>query len=203
MTKIAEIRDLAKEARPAILQWLEAADLIAGFRDFAKAKDIEWSQLKAVLVAQVKDGMDGGDRLEKLTSKADLALTYADALLPKLNNNIGENPQRASPVSVSRETPKPPPTESGDPARAYSLPAAPSPDTATQTEADSPSATGAGSPLSEPELAASSSIGNGATEPASENGAGSFSSDDDDPYSKLPAFLDRTAELLRGVPPVK
>jgi hypothetical protein len=80
MTVAENLRAIASEARPAIKQWLDAAELLAGFRDAAKEKGINWTQLKSLLVAEARDNEDGGTRLKDLAEKLDLALTYANML---------------------------------------------------------------------------------------------------------------------------
>ena len=80
MTIANDVRNIAAEAREPIRQWLEAAETITAFREVATKKELNWSALKAVIIASIKDEDDGGDRVKKLADKADDALTYADAL---------------------------------------------------------------------------------------------------------------------------
>lgn len=87
------VRKLAKEAAPALEQWIEAAEAIAEFREVATEHGIDWSELKAVLVAKIKDDRDGGDRLTKMLTKKDCALAYADALKLNMAENRKSPPQ--------------------------------------------------------------------------------------------------------------
>lgn len=80
MTVADNVRSFASEAEPVIEQWLNAAVTLAGLRDAAKEQGINWTQLKAILVAKARDNEDGGDRLAKLTENHDLALEYADMI---------------------------------------------------------------------------------------------------------------------------
>lgn len=100
MSEADDIRSIATQARQAVEQWIDAGVLITGFRERATNLGLEWSQLKAAIVAQIKDEEDNGDRLEKLAAKADKALTYADALRGKEKKLNSEIPQRTSPVRV-------------------------------------------------------------------------------------------------------
>ena len=102
MSQRDDILALAGEARPVIERWLEIGEQIAAFRDLATEKQIEWSQLKAVLVASIKD-VDGGKRLQKLAGAADNRLSYADILLnPKgANRKEIKYPDRSAPTKQS------------------------------------------------------------------------------------------------------
>ena len=81
MSQRDDILALAREARPVIERWLEISEQIAAFRELATEKQIEWSQLKAVLVAEARDNEDGGKRLQKLADTADNRLSYAGMFL--------------------------------------------------------------------------------------------------------------------------
>lgn len=104
MTVADDVRKIAAEAREPIRQWLEAAETITAFREVATKKDLNWSALKAVIIASIKDEEDGGERVKKLADKADDALTYADALGNKIKFSEASpppKPHKSSPVSVS------------------------------------------------------------------------------------------------------
>lgn len=105
MSHANDILSLASEARPVIEEWLRAAEKIAAFREFATEKEIEWSQLKAVIVASIKDEADSGERLKKLADTADNRLSYAAIFLK--TNSATENKIKLSVVwspPISRET---------------------------------------------------------------------------------------------------
>ena len=97
MSDGAELRKIATAARPAIISWLEAAEELAGFSDLCRTKDIEWSQVKALLKAEYQDAQDGGQRVQKIIDKADRASAYAEMLagadIPK---NISGKESRGS-----------------------------------------------------------------------------------------------------------
>ena len=93
MSDGAELRKIATAARPAIMAWLEAAEELAGFSDLCRTKDLEWSQIKALLKAEYQDAADGGDRVQKIIDKADRASAYADMLA----NGSPENNSRDAP----------------------------------------------------------------------------------------------------------
>ena len=165
MSQRDDILALAGEARPVIERWLEIGEQIAAFRDLATEKQIEWSQLKAVLVASIKD-VDGGKRLQKLAGAADNRLSYADILLnPKgANRKEIKYPDRSAPTKQSPS-------------------AVPIPDTtprdggAAAPAATDPRSTGIDGPVLSPP-----SPGTGPT-------------NSDDPYNCIPPQFDRTREL--------
>jgi hypothetical protein len=94
MSVADNIRALASAAEPSIEAWLEAADEIAELAAAARDNGINWSALKALLVAKAKDAKDGGERLAKMTAKADVSLTYAGMLeLPIVAKENKTSPQ--------------------------------------------------------------------------------------------------------------
>lgn len=107
MTVADDVRNIATAAEPAIEAWLDAAEEITELRIAATEKGLEWSSLKAVIVARIKDRKDGGNRVQKLTEKADNALTYADALRNKIIFPDGEpSPPSAKNPPVQAEAPR-------------------------------------------------------------------------------------------------
>lgn len=99
MTVADNVRKICAEARPHIEAMLDSAEILAGLRDVAKERGIDWSQLKALLKARIQDDRDGGQRVEKLISKADNACSYA-AMLGSMAEKTDTPPQS----TVSRET---------------------------------------------------------------------------------------------------
>lgn len=135
MSVADNIRALAKRALPSIEQWLDAADEIKEFREQATESGLDWSQLKAALVAKVRDDRDGGDRLSKLASKADNALTYADALASPI---VAENKKNTPQSSKSPSAPSRSPSSAvgGEPASASPQPPIPQSDVGSTNSRD-------------------------------------------------------------------
>lgn len=75
-----ELKNLVAEARRVIEGQLDAADLLKGFREAATAKGFDWSQIKALLKAQILDERDGKQRVKAILEKADTATAYAGML---------------------------------------------------------------------------------------------------------------------------
>lgn len=193
MTVAQNIRDIATEAVPALEQWLDSGEILAGFRDAAKEKGINWSQLKALLIAQIRDNRDGGDRLTKLTEKFDLALTYADMLL---NKNVAEH-KNITPQSPAKEQTKETASDlqvSGTPAPSTqfsnSAPstAPPAQEASGEAAPDERTPGGAASPNPAPNTSIITP-----TAPISTNTEPPSVSSDD--LNNIPAFLDRRGEI--------
>jgi hypothetical protein len=80
------LKKIEAEARPIIERQLEDALKLAGLRDVVAAAGGDWSQLKALIKAQIKDDEAGdGKHVRKVLEKADYALAYADMLGLNLN----------------------------------------------------------------------------------------------------------------------
>jgi hypothetical protein len=92
MSNVDDLRKIATAARPAIAQWLEAAEELAEFSDLCRTKELDWSQIKALLKAEYQDGQDGGQRVEKIKAKAERASEYADILSDAIPRNISGKP---------------------------------------------------------------------------------------------------------------
>lgn len=103
MTSATDLKHFFVEGRPLIEQALDIAEQFKAFRDAAREKDIDWSQVKALLKAQILDERDGepnGKRVRAIIDKADNASAYADMLglgAPEKNfsREISENPDHA------------------------------------------------------------------------------------------------------------
>lgn len=81
MLSSAQIKKIVTEARPIIERQLEDATKLAGLRDVVAAAGGDWSQLKALIKAQIRDEETGdGKHVRKILDKADYALGYADML---------------------------------------------------------------------------------------------------------------------------
>lgn len=91
MTSSTALKQIVAVARPLIEQQIDLADLVAAVRDDATAKGFDWSQIKALLKAQILDERDetgGGKRVERVVEKAEYACAYADMLgLANINEN--------------------------------------------------------------------------------------------------------------------
>ena len=78
-----ELRKIYDAARPLIEESLDLAETIADIRTRATALGFDWSQVKALLKAQVQDERDergDGRRVARIIDKADNATAYADML---------------------------------------------------------------------------------------------------------------------------
>jgi hypothetical protein len=78
-----DLKDIFAAARPLIEQWLDVGEQIAALREVATAKGLDWSQLKALLKAQIQDERDDtgeGKRVRRIVEKAEFASAYADML---------------------------------------------------------------------------------------------------------------------------
>lgn len=90
------LKGIYTEARPIIERHLDDSELLAGMREVVAAQGGDWSSLKALITADVKDGRDDagdGKRVKKILDKADYSAAYADMLgLAKMNdgNNSAE-----------------------------------------------------------------------------------------------------------------
>ena len=80
MTVADNLRKISAVAIPALEAMVDAADELKEVRKVASEQGIDWSQAKALLLARVRDDRDGGQRVEKLISKADNAAAYAAML---------------------------------------------------------------------------------------------------------------------------
>ena len=86
MLTSTQLRQVTDEARPIIERQLDDALKLAGLRDVVAAAGGDWSQLKALIKAQIKDEEAGdGKHVRKVLEKADYALAYADMLGLNLN----------------------------------------------------------------------------------------------------------------------
>lgn len=85
------LRQIFNDARPLVEQSLDLSEQFAAFRELATANGLDWSQIKALLKAQVQDEQkdDGKNRVGKIIEKADFATAYADML--GLGSNMNEN----------------------------------------------------------------------------------------------------------------
>jgi hypothetical protein len=83
MLSSAQLKKIVTEARPLIERQLDLAEQIAGLRDVVSSAGGDWSQLKALIKAQIQDERDegaDGKRVKKILDRADYATTYADML---------------------------------------------------------------------------------------------------------------------------
>lgn len=90
MATSTALRDIFAAGRPLIEQWIDVAEQIAALRDVATDKGLDWSQLKALMKAQIQDERDDNDgkRVKRIVEKAEFASAYADMLgLVNMNEN--------------------------------------------------------------------------------------------------------------------
>lgn len=121
MATAAQLRQIVTEARPLVEQWLDIAEQMAGLRDHATGCGFDWSQIKALVKAQVQDDRDetgSGRHVERIIERADNATSYADMLgLAKMNEKNSFADEAA-----------------GKPATPVGIPPAPAADHATEAE---------------------------------------------------------------------
>lgn len=119
------LKEIFEAGRPLVQQWLEVATQIAALRDVATEKGLDWSQVKALLKAQVQDDMDGtgeAKRVRRIVERAEFASSYADMLgLANMNEEkFSAPPCKAPSVRVPAPVPLVSPAgaekEGGDPA---------------------------------------------------------------------------------------
>lgn len=97
------LKKIVAEARPLIEQQLDLTEQVAGLRDVVTAAGGDWSQLKALVKAQIQDERDeagDGKRVRKILDKADYAASYADMLgLANMNekNSFAEGVESIDP----------------------------------------------------------------------------------------------------------
>lgn len=130
MTVADNVRKLATAAMPTIEASLDTAEEMAAFAAAGREQGINWTALKAVLVARAKDNRDGGERLKKITEKADVALTYADMMAcPNVAKQEKTSPQSKPSPRVAEKPPSPSPSGDAEAApTSVSVAASPIPD---------------------------------------------------------------------------
>lgn len=91
MSSSLALKEIFAAGRPLIEAQLDLADQVAALRDAATAKGLDWSQLKALMKAQIQDERDDagdGRRVKRIVEKAEFASAYADMLgLANMNEN--------------------------------------------------------------------------------------------------------------------
>jgi hypothetical protein len=107
MSVVDNLRKICACARGPLEAMLDAAEELAEIRGAASEQGLDWSQVKALLKAQIQDERDGGHRVEKLVAKADNASTYA-AMLNIVAENKKTSPQ-SEPAVPSFSLPAHPP----------------------------------------------------------------------------------------------
>lgn len=89
----SDLRNIAREARGPIEDQMDAADILAALGKTCRDKGIDWSQLKALVKAQIRDERDEtgeGGYVEAILSRADNAAAYADLLAKMNKKNISD-----------------------------------------------------------------------------------------------------------------
>ncbi len=89
MSSSDALREIFTAARPLIEDWLDAAEQIAALREVATAKGLDWSQVKALIKAQIQDERAGENkRVARIVEKAEFASAYAEMRgLANMNEN--------------------------------------------------------------------------------------------------------------------
>lgn len=83
MSTSEALKSIFTAARPLVETWIDTSEQIAALRETATNAGLDWSQVKALLKAQIQDERDeagDGKRVRRLLDKADAASTYADML---------------------------------------------------------------------------------------------------------------------------
>lgn len=98
------LREIFEAGRPLVEQWLDIAEQIAALRDTATANGLDWSQVKALLKAQIQDERDDSDgkRVRRIVEKAEFASAYADMLGLGNMNEKNYSTESASDAVVTR-----------------------------------------------------------------------------------------------------
>lgn len=76
MSSSLALKEIFAAGRPLIEAQLDLADQVAALRDAATAKGLDWSQLKALMKAQIQDERDDagdGRRVKRIIEKAEFA----------------------------------------------------------------------------------------------------------------------------------
>ena len=108
-----ELRKIWNAARPVIERQMDAAEIVAAMRKNATDKGFDWSQIKALLKAEIQDGRDekgDGHRVRRLLEKADNATAYADMLgiaSEKVNHYIFSDHESEPPNETSAPSNEP------------------------------------------------------------------------------------------------
>lgn len=107
--RAADLKAICEAARPLIEESLDIAEQLAAMRETATAKGLDWSQIKALLKAQIQDERDeAGEskRVARIIEKADFACAYADMLgftkMNEKNNSGGDEPEPPTPKPERR-----------------------------------------------------------------------------------------------------
>jgi len=115
MSTDTDLRNISTEARPLIEQWLDISEQMSALRQVATDKGLEWSQIKALLKAQIQDERDEtgeGKRVRAIIERADNASAYADmlGLSQTEKNNFYSAEPHVSASAPAHDTPEPAPT---------------------------------------------------------------------------------------------
>lgn len=104
MSNATDLRNIFAAGRPLVERWLDLAEEFAALRDAATEKGLDWSQVKALLKAQVQDERDGtgeNKRVKRIIERAEYASSYAHLLglgVPaKMNENNFSAAREAEP----------------------------------------------------------------------------------------------------------
>ena len=104
MSISSDLKNIVAAARPLIEHQLDLAEQVAALRDAATAKGLDWSQIKALLKAEIQDERDEmGEhkRVNKIIDKANYASAYADMLgMGKMNEkNFSADEEEFDPIT--------------------------------------------------------------------------------------------------------
>lgn len=195
MTSSADLKAIFSEARPLIEQQLDLAEEVAALRDAATARGLDWSQIKALLKAQIQDERDetgNGKRVHKIVSKAENASAYAGMLgLANMNEQNFSSPSYAE-AKGRGETDTQESVQSVSPA-APSEPAVRSSDESTAPNPEQPA-----TPLPQADRAPEATPSHASGDASSDDGdfePPAFLKRDHRDAGPIPSFMDRRHEL--------
>lgn len=106
MASSSDLKAIYSQAYPLIEQQLDLADMVAALRDKASAIGLDWSQIKALLKAQIQDERDdAGDnkRVQKIIDRAEHASAYADMLGLNMNEKNFSSQSAETPTADKPE----------------------------------------------------------------------------------------------------
>lgn len=101
---VSDLINIAREARGPIESQMEAAEILAGLGKVCRDKGIDWSQLKALVKAQIRDEQDEtgkGAHVKSILSKAENAAAYADLLAKMNKENFSDADVAGIPASAT------------------------------------------------------------------------------------------------------
>lgn len=97
----ADLRNIAQEAWAPLEQQMDAAEILAELGKVCRDKGGDWSQLKALVKAKIRDARDEsgeGTHVANLVEKAEAASAYADLIGNMNKKNFSDAPDAGNPA---------------------------------------------------------------------------------------------------------